>query len=143
MKPTSTPSATPPPNDWLQNCGFQSRHDPVNRSVAPGILTQKIDKPASNPTPNFIPIESRSSFSDVFPLMEYQPAAPSSPPKVEPTLVTDEVLSEIRTLRKLSSDVFCPETSRDCIPEVILFGLIALLGMAWPILSMLGVMHRH
>lgn len=54
----------------------------------------------------------------------------------------DSLVAELHSFRQLSSAFFCPETSRDSLPEYILFGLIALLGLAWPILAMLGVMSR-
>ena len=56
----------------------------------------------------------------------------------------NEVLSELRTLRQLSSQVFDPHSERDFLPEMILFGLIGVLCAAWPIISMLTAMAgRH
>ena len=57
---------------------------------------------------------------------------------------SNEVLSELRTLRQLSSQVFDPPSERDFLPEMILFGLIGVLGAAWPIFSMFTAMAgRH
>jgi len=53
---------------------------------------------------------------------------------------SQEVLSELRTLRQLSAGVFSPETNRDSLPEIIIFSLIAALGVAWPIISMVATM---
>ena len=56
----------------------------------------------------------------------------------------NEILSELRTLRQLSSQVFDPPSERDFLPEMSLFGLIGVLGAAWPIISMLTAMAgRH
>jgi len=52
----------------------------------------------------------------------------------------NEVLSELRRLRQLSSEVFDPHTERDFLPEMILFGLIGILCAAWPIISMFTAM---
>ena len=52
----------------------------------------------------------------------------------------NEVLSELRTLRQLSSEVFNPHSERDFLPEMILFGLIGVLCAAWPIISMFTAM---
>ena len=48
----------------------------------------------------------------------------------------DQVLSELRTLRQLSSQVFDPHSERDFLAEMILFGVIGVLCAAWPIISM-------
>ena len=56
----------------------------------------------------------------------------------------NEILSELRTLRQLSSKVFDPQSERDFLPELILFGLIGVLCAAWPIISMFTAMAgRH
>jgi hypothetical protein len=145
MKSPRTNSITPPQDAWLQNCGFQSRHDPITRAVAPGILSQNIEKPSKNAAPNLMSIEDTTALPsrEIFPLREFEPATTPAPNAAQPPRIADHVVSELRTLRKLSAGVYCPETSRDCIPEVALFVLIALLGMAWPILSMIHVMGRH
>jgi hypothetical protein len=147
MKTPPTRSSAQPNADWLRNCGFQSRHDPVIHGVAPGILSQNIEKPAKNILSSFPPIveteTSKLPGRQIFPLAEFK-AQPESRSKAnQPPAVANDVLSEMHSLRQLSAGVFCPETNRDCIPELVLFGLIALLGMAWPILSMLGVMGHH
>jgi hypothetical protein len=141
MKLPRTNSVAPPHDAWLQDCGFQSRHDPVTRVVTPGILSQNVEKPSKTPAANLMPVEDTSR--NIFPLREFEPASAPAPKAIQPPQMADHVVSELRTLRKLSAGVFCPETSRDCIPEVVIFGLIALLGMAWPILSMIHVMGRH
>ena len=147
MKTPPARSSAQPNTDWLRNCGFQSRHDPVIHGVAPGILSQNIEKPGKNALSSFPPISETGPSTlpgrQIFPLAEFD-AVPESRPKANhPPAVAKDVLSELRTLRQLSAGVFCPETSRDCVPEVVLFGLIALLGMAWPILSMIHAMgHR-
>ncbi|PYI89471.1 MAG: hypothetical protein DMF03_07505 [Verrucomicrobia bacterium] len=146
MKTPPTRSAAQPHPDWLRDCGFQSRHDPVTHGIAPGILSQNIEQPAKNALYSFPPVAETESNTlpgrQIFPLSEV--ARPKSPSIAkQPPGIAHDVLSELRTLRQLSAGAFCPETSRDCIPEVVLFGLITLLGMAWPILSMLGVMGHH
>jgi hypothetical protein len=56
----------------------------------------------------------------------------------------NEILSELRTLRQLSSKVFDPQSERDFLPEMILFGLIGVLCAAWPIITMFTAMAgRH
>jgi hypothetical protein len=146
MKTPLTRSPAQPHPDWLRDCGFQSRHDPVTHGIAPGILSQNIEQPAKSPLYSFPPVVERESNTlpgrQIFPLSEVERPKPRSIAKQPPEIAHD-VLSELRTLRELSAGAFCPETSRDCIPEVVLFGLITLLGMAWPILSMLGVMGHH
>ena len=52
----------------------------------------------------------------------------------------NQVLSELRTLRQLSSKVFDSQSERDFLPEMILFGLIGVLCAAWPIISMFTAM---
>jgi hypothetical protein len=141
--PMRTPAQ--PHSDWLRDCGFQSRHDPVIHGVVPGILSQNIEKPAKNALSSFPITETQPNTlpgRQIFPLAEIEPPKSRSHAKQSPA-VANNVLSELRTFRQLSAGVYCPETSRDCIPEVVLFGLITLLGMAWPILSMLGVMGHH
>ncbi len=142
-QPMRTPAQ--PHSDWLRDCGFQSRHDPVIHGVAPGILSQNIEKPPKNALSSFPITETQPSTlpgRQIFPLTEIEPPKSRSNAKQSPA-VANNVLSELRTLRQLSAGVYCPETSRDCIPEVVLFGLIALLGMAWPIISMIHAMGHH
>ena len=72
------------------------------------------------------------------------PVLESSNTKTSLKSSNNEVLSELRTLRQLSSKVFDPQSERDFLPELILFGLIGVLCVAWPIISMLTVMAgRH
>jgi hypothetical protein len=147
MKTPPSRSATPPHTDWLRDCGFQARHDPVIHTVAPGILSQNIEKPGKNALSTF-PSVTETGLStlpgrQIFPLAEFDAVPQSRSKASQPPIVTKDVLAELRTLRQLSAGVFCPETSRDCVPEVVLFGLIALLGMAWPILSMIHAMGHH
>ena len=72
------------------------------------------------------------------------PVLESSNTKTSLRSSNNEVLSELRTLRQLSSKVFDPQSERDFLPELILFGLIGVLCAAWPIISMLTVMAgRH
>ncbi|HKR53116.1 MAG TPA: hypothetical protein VJR93_02120 [Chthoniobacterales bacterium] len=49
-------------------------------------------------------------------------------------------MSELRTLRQLSSKVFDPHGERDFLPEMILFAVIGVLCAAWPIISMFTAM---
>jgi len=74
----------------------------------------------------------------------FGPVLESSPTKASLKSSNNEVLSELRTLRQLSSQVFDPHSERDFLPEMILFGVIGVLCAAWPIISMLTVMAgRH
>jgi len=50
-------------------------------------------------------------------------------------------ISKLRTFRKLSSDFFSTETSRDYVAELALFTLIAGVS-AWPIISMIAALYR-
>jgi len=145
MKTPPTRSAASPSTDWLHNCGFQPRHDPVIHGIAPGILSQNIEKPAKNALSGLPPVEEpiRLPGRQIFPLTKIEAPTKSRSRANQPPTTANDVISELRTLRQLSSGVFCPETNRDCIPEVVLFGLIALLCMAWPILSMIRTMGHH
>jgi len=72
------------------------------------------------------------------------PVLESSTTKTSLKPSNNEVLSELRTLRQLSSQVFDPPSERDFLPEMILFGLIGVLCAAWPIFSMFSAMAgRH
>lgn len=71
------------------------------------------------------------------------PVVESPSSNTSPQSSSSEVLSELRTLRQLSSQVFDPQTERDFLPEMILFGVIGVLCAAWPIISMLKVMSGH
>jgi hypothetical protein len=149
--PPATP-VTPSHPDWLNDCSFQSRQD--SPGLIPGILSHHVKKPASPPSfpRNFssaggvtdlgehglVPITKQG----LRPVVEPQSATHST--SKLPTARNSEVLSELRTLRQLSAGVFDPQTSRDFLPESILFGLIGVLCAAWPIISMFSTMAaRH
>ena len=152
MKTPPAAPVVPSHPDWLNDCSFQSRQD--TPGLIPGILSHHVKKPA-NPTTfqrNFssasgvtdlgehglVPITNRKFGSGVEPQ-----SATQSTSKL-PTARNNEVLSELRTLRQLSAGVFDPQTSRDFLPESILFGLIGVLCAAWPIISMFSTMAaRH
>ena len=145
-----TPPATPPPTslpDWLNDCSFQSRQDSL--SLTPGILAHHVKKSA---TPESFHGDFASGTGvtalgehglvsitnqNFGPVLESSATNTSSKP-------SNEVLSELRTLRQLSSKVFDPHSERDFLPELILFGLIGVLCAAWPIISMFTAMAgRH
>ena len=145
-----TPPATPPPTslpDWLNDCSFQSRQDSLG--LTPGILAHHVKKSA---TPESFHGEFASGTGvtalgehglvsitnqNFGPVLESSATNTSSKP-------SNEVLSELRTLRQLSSKVFDPHSERDFLPELILFGLIGVLCAAWPIISMFSAMAgRH
>jgi len=145
-----TPPATPPPTslpDWLNDCSFQSRQDSLG--LTPGILAHHVKKSA---TPESFHRDLASGTGvtalgehglvsitnqNFGPVLESSATNTSSKP-------SNEVLSELRTLRQLSSKVFDPHSERDFLPELILFGLIGVLCAAWPIISMFSAMAgRH
>ena len=145
-----TPPATPPTSlpDWLNDCSFQSRQESLG--LMPGILGHHVKKSA---TPASFD-RNLASGSGVTALGEHglvsvtnqalSHVLESPSPKTSPKSPHDEVLSELRTLRQLSSKVFDPHSERDFLPELILFGVIGVLCAAWPIVSMLTVMAgRH
>ena len=145
-----TPPARPVPAslpDWLSDCSFQSREDSLG--LTPGILAHHVKKPAA-------PSALHRDFvagSGVTALGEHGLVSMTNEsfgPVVAPPMPTassksdgTEVLSELRTLRQLSAKVFDPQSERDFVPEMILFGLIGILCAAWPIISMLRVMAGH
>jgi hypothetical protein len=145
-----TPPTTPPPSlpDWLNECSFQSRQDSLG--LTPGILAHHVKKSA--PPDSFHP--DPASGTGVTALGEhglvsktnqnFGPVLKSSTTNTPLKSSNNEVLSELRTLRQLSSKVFDPHSERDFLPEVILFGLIGVLCAAWPIISMFTAMAgRH
>ena len=74
----------------------------------------------------------------------FGPVIESSTTNTSSRSSSNQVLSELRTLRQLSSKVFDPQSERDFLPELILFGLIGVLCAAWPIISMFAAMAgRH
>jgi hypothetical protein len=146
-----TPPTTPPRTslpDWLNDCSFQSRQDSLG--LTPGILAHHVKK-------SLPPESSHGDFASgtgVTALGEHGlvsitnqhsgPVLESSTTKTSLKPSNNEILSELRTLRQLSSQVFDPPSERDFLPEMILFGLIGVLCAAWPIFSMLTAMAgRH
>ena len=146
-----TPPTTPPRTslpDWLNDCSFQSRQDSLG--LTPGILAHHVKK-------SLPPESSHGDFASgtgVTALGEHGlvsitnqnsgPVLDSSTTKTSLKPSNNEVLSELRTLRQLSSQVFDPPSERDFLPEMILFGLIGVLGAAWPIISMfIAMAGRH
>jgi hypothetical protein len=146
-----TPPTTPPPTplpDWLNDCSFQSRQDSLG--LTPGILGHHVKKSA--PPESFQ--RDFASGTGVTALGErglvsitnknFGPVLESSTTKTSLKSSQNEVLSELRTLRQLSSEVFDPHSERDFLPEMILFGLIGVLCAAWPIITMFTAMAgRH
>ena len=145
--PPVTPIAPPHP-DWLNDCSFQSRQD--SPGLIPGILGHNVKKPAA-PTSLHRNFSSAGGVTDLGQRGLVPTTNQELGPVVEPqstrklsTARNGEVLSELRTLRQLSAGVFDPQTSRDFLPESILFGLIGVLCAAWPIISMFSTMAaRH
>lgn len=146
-----TPPTTPPRTslpDWLNDCSFQSRQDSLG--LTPGILAHHVKK-------SLPPESSHGDFASgtgVTALGEHGlvsitnqhsgPVLESSTTKTSLKPSNNEILSELRTLRQLSSQVFDPPSERDFLPEMILFGLIGVLCAAWPIFSMFTAMAgRH
>jgi hypothetical protein len=146
-----TPPTTPPRTslpDWLNDCSFQSRQDSLG--LTPGILAHHVKK-------SLAPESSHGDFASgtgVTALGEHGlvsitnqhsgPVLESSTTKTSLKPSNNEILSELRTLRQLSSQVFDPPSERDFLPEMILFGLIGVLCAAWPIFSMFTAMAgRH
>ena len=146
-----TPPTTPPPTslpDWLNECSFQSRQD--SPGLTPGILAHHVKKPA--PPESFH--RDFAAGAGVTALGEhglvsitnqnFDPALESSTTNTSLRSSNNKVLSELRTLRQLSSEVFDPHSGRDFLPELIIFGLIGVLCAAWPIISMFNAMAgRH
>src|SRR5438477_4474202 len=108
MKTPPTRSPAQPHADWLRDCGFQSRHDPVIHGVAPGILSQNIEKPAKKALSSFPPITETQPSTlpgrQIFPLAEIDPPKSRSSVKQSPGVAKD-VSSELRTFRQLSAGV--------------------------------------
>jgi hypothetical protein len=145
--PPVTPVASSHP-DWLNDCSFQSRQD--SPGLIPGILSHHVKKPAT-PTSFHRNLSSAGGVTDLgarglVPVTNQERGPVVKPQNTSklPTARNGEVLSELRTLRQLSAGVFDPQTSRDFLPESILFGLIGVLCAAWPIISMFSTMAgRH
>jgi hypothetical protein len=145
--PPASPVAPSHP-DWLNDCSFQSRQD--SPGLIPGILSHHVKKSA-NPTSLNRNVSSAGGVTDLgerglVPItnQKFAPVVKPQGTSELPTARNSEVLSELRTLRQLSAGVFDPQTSRDFLPESILFGLIGVLCAAWPIISMFSTMAaRH
>ena len=152
MKTPPAAPVAPSHPDWLNDCSFQSRQD--SPGLIPGILSHHVKKPA-NPTTFQRNFSSASGVTDLgehglVPIINQEsgpvvkPQSATQSTSKLPTARNSEVLSELRTLRQLSAGVFDPQTSRDFLPESILFGLIGVLCAAWPIISMFSTMAaRH
>ena len=147
MKTPPTPPPTPLP-DWLNECSFQSRQDSLG--LTPGILAHHVKKSAPPESTH----RELASGTGVTALGEHGlvsvtnqnlgPVIGLSTTNTALKPSKNEVLSELRALRQLSSEVFDPHSERDFLPEMILFGLIGVLCAAWPIISMLTAMAgRH
>jgi hypothetical protein len=147
-----TPRTNPPPPtplpDWLNECSFQSRQESLG--LTPGILGHHVKK--SDPPDSFHP--ASASGTGVTALGDdglvsiknrnFGPVVDSSTTNSSLKPSNNEVLSELRRLRQLSSKVFDPHSERDFLPEMILFGVIGILCAAWPIISMFTAMAgRH
>jgi hypothetical protein len=145
-----TPPTTPPRTslpDWLNDCSFHSRQDSLG--LTPGILAHHVKKSAS-PEPSHRDFASGTGVTALGEHGLVSITNQNSGPVLESSTTktslqpSNEVLSELRTLRQLSSQVFDPPSERDFLPEMILFGLIGVLCAAWPIFSMLTAMAgRH
>jgi hypothetical protein len=148
MKTPPVAPVAPSHPDWLNDCSFQSRQD--SPGLMPGILSHHVKKPA-NPSSFQRNFSAASGVTDLgerglVPATnhEFGPAVEPQGTSKLPTARNNEVLSELRTLRQLSAGVFDPQTTRDFLPESILFGLIGILCAAWPIISMFSTMAaRH
>jgi hypothetical protein len=160
METLTSRVAGPFAQDWLDSCAFTPRHNSPARSAGAATLIQKVENPVR---PEIQAARERV----IFPMIERAlepltktpppvrevrtlPESSASPEKIERRPPTEKIrplpgplAAELHSFRQLSSPLFCPETSLDTLPEYILFGLVALLAVAWPILAMLGVMsHR-
>ncbi len=146
-----TPPTTPPRTslpDWLNDCSFHSRQDSLG--LTPGILAHHVKKslPPESSHGDFASGTGVTALGEhglvSTPNQNSGPVLESSTTKTSLKPSNNEVLSELRTLRQLSSQVFDPPSQRDFLPEMILFGLIGILCAAWPIFSMFTAMAgRH
>jgi hypothetical protein len=148
MKTPPAAPVAPSHPDWLNDCSFQSRQD--SPGLIPGILSHHVKKTATPPSShrNFSSAGGVTDLGErgLVPItnQEFGPVVKPQGTSKLPTARNSEVLSELRTLRQLSAGVFDPQTSRDFLPESILFGLIGVLCAAWPIISMFSAMAaRH
>jgi len=138
-----TPPTPPGPTalpDWLNDCAFQSRQDSLG--LTPGILAHHVKKSATPESfhrdfANGTGVTALGEHGLVSVTNQNFGQVPgSSTTNTSSKSSNNEVLSELRTLRQLSSQVFDPHSERDFLPELILFGLIGVLCAAWPIISM-------
>jgi hypothetical protein len=161
METLTSRFVAPSSQNWLDHCAFTSRHGTLARRATPAISTQKFEntvppkiqvarqrvifpmidralEPLTKPLPRVREVQTVPDFSAASPKSKIE----SLPPVKKIKQLPDSMVAELHSFRQLSSPLFCPETSMDTLPEYILFGLIALLAVAWPILAMLGVMSR-
>lgn len=142
-----TPRTNPPPTplpEWLNECSFQSRQESLG--LTPGILGHHVKK--SDPPDSFQPDSASGTGVTAFgdkglasiKNRNFGQVLNSSTTKSPLKPSNNEVLSELRTLRQLSSKVFDPHGERDFLPEMILFAVIGVLCAAWPIISMFTAM---
>jgi hypothetical protein len=136
MNTLTSPPLASAHEDWLDNCAFAPRHQSVAPSAPPATLTQKFE--------NAVPPAPARPKRNIVPLIDgaFEPVTEFLPVVKQIRPLPDPLVAELHSFRQLSSPFFCPETSYDTLPEYILFGLIVLLAVAWPILAMLGVMAR-
>ena len=141
---TRRPAALP---DWLNDCSFQSREESLG--LTPGILAHNVKKSAA-PTSFHREFASGAGVTALgerglvsMTEQNFTPVLETPITSTTPKSSNSEILSELRTLRQLSSQVFDPQTERDFLPEMILFGVIGVLCAAWPIIAMLKVMAGH
>ena len=143
MKTPPTPPSNPLP-DWLNECSFQSRQDSLG--LTPGILAHHVKKslPPESSHGDFASGTGVTALGErglvSITTQNFGPVIGSSTTNTSLKSSNTQVLSELRTLRQLSSQVFDPHTERDFLPEMILFGLIGVLCAAWPIISMFTAM---
>jgi hypothetical protein len=146
MKTSQTTPPVPLP-DWLNDCSFQSRQE--TPGLMPGIVGHHVKKSAA-------PISFHRDFAagtGATVLAEHGLVTMTNPqvgmvvesPRANTPAKPEhaEILSELRTLRQLSASVFDPHSEHDFLPDLILFGVIGVLCVAWPIISMFGAMAGH
>lgn len=122
--PVGRPTAKMPDN-WLDDCSFESRQETVSRGIATGILSPKAETVVAAPAALPPPTETHTATSAL------------------PVVDSATRASEVHTFRQLAADAYNGEKGRGSWPEYIVFALIALLAVLWPILAIMGVMSRH